>query len=78
MKECAEIKNKWNSGFQLWQQHNHPVEISTIEIMDQRLEYIHNNPLEAGIVDDPCAWIWSSCAAYKRGMKGKIDLVFLA
>lgn len=70
-------KNKRNRGFQLWQQHNHPIELTTNEMMDQRLAYIHNNPVEAGFVDDPCAWIWSSCSDYEKGMKGKLNLVFI-
>ncbi len=34
-------------GFQFWQQANHPIELSTNEMIDQRLNYIHNNPVEA-------------------------------
>ena len=37
-----------NKDFQFWQQHNHPIELSTIEITQQRLDYVHNNPVEAG------------------------------
>ncbi|MEM8845419.1 MAG: transposase, partial [Pseudomonadota bacterium] len=70
-------KNKRNSTFQLWQQHNHPIELSTNEMMDQRLNYIHNNPVEAGFVSDPSAWIWSSCASYECDALGLIDLVYI-
>ncbi|MTI19869.1 transposase, partial [Fulvivirga sp. RKSG066] len=54
MMERAGKKNIRNYGFQLWQQHNHPIQLDTNELMDQRLEYVHNNPCEAGFVDDPC------------------------
>ena len=27
----------------------------------------HDNPVEAGFVDDPCSWVWSSCEAYEKG-----------
>ncbi len=29
----------------LWQQHSHPIELNTNERLDQRLDYIHNNPV---------------------------------
>ena len=45
--------------------------------MDQRLDYIHNNPVDAGFVDDPTAWIWSSCIAYESEFEGKIQIEFI-
>ncbi|TRX51580.1 transposase [Fulvivirga sp. M361] len=77
MFERAGKKNKRNLDFQLWQQHNHPVELSTNEMMDQRLDYIHNNPMEAGFVDDLVAWEWSSCMSYERQVGGKLAIVFV-
>ena len=40
MKRAGEKKSN-NKDFQFWQQHNHPIELSTKEIMLQRLDYIH-------------------------------------
>ncbi|MTI19870.1 transposase [Fulvivirga sp. RKSG066] len=77
MMERAGKKNSRNSGFQFWQQHNHPIQLDTNELMDQRLEYVHNNPCEAGFVDDPCAWTWSSCSSYQRGVASPIPLVYI-
>ncbi|MDA0197003.1 MAG: transposase [Bacteroidetes bacterium] len=78
MFERAGKRNKRNSDFQLWQQNNHPIELDTNEMMDQRLNYIHNNPLEAGFVDDPTSWIWSSCASYEKDIEGKLPLVYIS
>jgi len=72
------LKNQRNKGFQLWQQHNHPIELDTKKITDQRLAYIHNNPVAAGFVDDPNAWKWSSSAAYELGVRAQLELVFLS
>lgn len=77
MFERAGKKNKRNNSFQLWQQNNHPIELSSNEMMDQRLDYIHNNPVEAGFVDDPNSWIWSSCSSYQKNAQGKIDVYFI-
>ena len=33
-------------------QHNHPIELSTNEMLDQRLDYTHNNTVVAGFVEN--------------------------
>jgi hypothetical protein len=53
------------------------VELTSAEMMEQRLDYIHNNPVEAGFVDDPCAWVHSSARDYYGMGKGRIDLVLI-
>ena len=50
MFERAGKKNKRNNSFQFWQQHNHPIELSNYEMASQRLQYVHNNPVDAGFV----------------------------
>jgi hypothetical protein len=37
----------------------HPIELDTNRLQDQKLENIHNNPVEAGWVDDPGSYIYS-------------------
>ena len=76
--------NKRNKDFQLWQQYNHPIELSTNEMMNQRLEYlpvrqagIHNNPVKAGFVTAPENWQWSSAMDYYETGKGKIELKYI-
>ena len=34
---------------QRWQQDNQPIELNTNELMQQKLEYIHHNPVESGL-----------------------------
>ena len=43
-------KNTRNKGHQFWQQDNHPVEILNQEMKGQKLNYLHENPVRAGIV----------------------------
>jgi len=64
MFERAGTRNKRNGKFQFWLQHNHPIELSTNELMDKRLAYIHNNPIQAGFVENPEDWIWSRASQY--------------
>jgi len=65
-----------NIDWQFWQQHNHPIELDTNDIMDQKMEYIHNNPVKAGFVDEPHHWLNSSATDY-CGEKGLIEIEFL-
>ena len=62
--ERAGKNNSNNTNYQFWQQHNHPVELSTNEMIDQRLAYIHNNPVEAGIVLSQEDYLYSSAVNY--------------
>jgi hypothetical protein len=45
-------------------------------MMQQRLDYLHNNPVEAGIVDEPEHYIFSSARDY-AGKKGLLDVEFI-
>jgi hypothetical protein len=40
MMERAGKKKSNNQDFQFWQQHNHPIELSTNEILQQRIDYL--------------------------------------
>lgn len=76
MMERAGKKKSNNKDFQFWQQHNHPIELSTNEILQQRVDYIHNNPVEAGFVAQPSDWLFSSASDYE-GNPGEIEIYFL-
>ena len=52
--------------YQLWQEGSHPQQIASAEVMRQKLEYIHNNPVKRGYVDDPTHWRSSSARNYAR------------
>lgn len=55
-----------NKEFMFWQKTNHPVELSTPEIFDQKVAYIQQNPVEAGIVDQPENYIYSSAYPFSE------------
>ena len=66
-------KNSRNKGYQFWQQDNHPVELSDIEMLKQKMDYIHQNPIRAGIVLEPEDYVYSSAIDYAGG-KGLVKL----
>ena len=68
MFERAGKKNSNNTNYQFWQQDNHPIELSNNEMMIQKLNYIHQNPVEEGIVLSSEAYLYSSAKNY-AGMK---------
>ena len=59
-------KNKSNvSKMQFWQQHNKPIELWSTKVIQQKIDYIHNNPVESGFVTNPVDWKYSSARNYQ-------------
>jgi putative transposase len=77
MMERAGKKNSNNkNNFQFWQQHNKPIVLYSNEVIKQKLDYIHNNPVEAGFVSKPEDYLYSSAKDY-AGEKGILDGIIL-
>jgi hypothetical protein len=53
-------KNSHNSKYQFWQQNNHAFDLFTNKFIDQKVDYIHNNPVEARIVIEAHHYVYSS------------------
>ncbi len=91
-KNPAESRKKWilnlmqeagknninNENFQLWQQHNHPIELTSDFLCRQKLNYLHENPVKAGFVDKAEEYVYSSARDYYYGKNcGLFPIVFL-
>ncbi len=74
--EEAGSKNKKNKTYQLWRQDNHPIVLFSNSVIEQKLVYIHNNPVEAGFVFEPHEYKYSSAVDYAGG-NGMIDGITL-
>jgi putative transposase len=68
------LRHKKDQAFQFWQEGSHPEQIQNEDMMWQKLDYIHNNPLRRGYVGDATHWRYSSARNY-AGMDGLIDVV---
>jgi REP element-mobilizing transposase RayT len=55
------------SKYQVWQEGSHPEAIFTYKFARQKLDYIHMNPVKAGLVETPEQWLYSSARAYLLG-----------
>ncbi|WP_216011248.1 hypothetical protein [Reichenbachiella agariperforans] len=71
-----EVIHKRNGVFQLWQQQNHSIEMSTNEMIDQRLDYIHYNPVEEGYIYEPEHYVYSSAWDY-AGEIGELAISYV-
>ena len=64
MFKKAGDKNSNVKEYQFWQQHSQPIEIWSLKVFEQKLNYIHQNPVESGFVIEPCEWKYSSARNY--------------
>lgn len=64
MFERAGKKKSNVKQHQFWQQHNKSIELWSDKVIQQKIDYIHNNPVEAGFVTDTVDWKYSSARNY--------------
>jgi REP element-mobilizing transposase RayT len=55
------------STYQVWQEGSHPEAIFTEKFARQKMDYIHMNPVKAGLVETADEWPFSSARAYLLG-----------
>ena len=71
---ALKLRHKTESEYQVWQEGSKPKQLGSDEMMLQKLEYLHNNPVKRGYVDDPVHWRYSSARNY-AGQPGLVDVV---
>ncbi len=59
---CGHLKR--NQEYKVWQDGNHAEVIYTNQFFDQKLSYIHQNPVEEMIVNNPEDYLYSSARNY--------------
>ena len=62
-KKATETHSR-NKNHQFWKYGNHPEEIYTNKFMWSKLDYIHLNPVRAGILEKASHYIYSSASNY--------------
>jgi REP element-mobilizing transposase RayT len=53
--------------YQVWQEGSHPQAIMDDRTMEQKLEYLHNNPVKRGWITAPEHWCYSSAHEWLGG-----------
>ena len=59
--------------YKIWQDGNHPVELDTNKMLEDRLNYLHNNPVKKGIASVAEDYKYSSAKIY-CGEKGLLEI----
>ncbi|HEY8935521.1 MAG TPA: transposase [Cyclobacteriaceae bacterium] len=74
--KSAALNSTKHIKYKFWQNEYHPVELFSNEMVDQKLEYVHDNPVKEGIVDKPEDYLYSSARDY-AGTKGLLEIEFM-
>jgi REP element-mobilizing transposase RayT len=65
-KKSSNVKH-----YQFWRHDNKPIELLSNKVIKQKIDYVHNNPVEAGLVYRAEDYVYSSATDY-AGEKGVI------
>ncbi len=79
MLDRFEFIGRWNpkiENYKFWRDGIHPIILTSNHFIDQKLNYIHQNPVAAGLVFEPEHYAYSSAINY-TGMKGLLDVVLI-
>lgn len=68
--------NYRNTHYQLWQNGYHAIELYSPKVTQQKLNYIHNNPVKTGNVEKPADYLYSSARNY-ADLPGLLDVILL-
>lgn len=69
--------NPRNKAYQFWRQDNQPKELYSLHFTAQKIDYIHHNPVTAGIVERPEEYLYSSARDYLTTKPGLLEVVVL-
>jgi len=72
--ELKTKKHQRNDQFQVWTHDNHAEILYQNQFIDQKVRYIHNNPVRAGIVIHPEDYLYSSARSY-AGFEGVLEII---
>ena len=71
-KKATETHSR-NKNYQFWQYGNHAEEIYSEKFMWSKLDYVHLNPVRAGIVEKASHYLYSSASNYVTN-QGLLDI----
>ena len=67
-------QNKRSSNYQLWTHENRAEAIFSQKFFNQKLNYIHENPVRAGWVQHPEEYIYSSAKSVLLNIAGRLPI----
>lgn len=73
-KACEHLER--DQDYKVWQNGHHGVELSSNKFIYQKLNYIHNNPVKAGIVTNAEDYLYNSARNY-AGLDSVLDVIVI-
>jgi REP element-mobilizing transposase RayT len=61
--QAAKEEGRGNQ-YKVWQEGYHPIAIDSGDFFQQKLDYLHENPVRKGFVEKPENWLYSSARNY--------------
>ena len=74
--EKAALKSSNVKHLQFWRHDNHPIELWSNKVIAEKINYVHNNPVEEGLVFRAEDYVYSSARDYS-GEHGLLDDVIV-
>ena len=78
MFKRAGTKSSNVTHYQFWQHHNQPIEIHSDKFFNEKLDYIHQNPVVSGFVSEPQDWKYSSAKNYWQAVDSVLNIDLLS
>ncbi len=70
--KLARVKN-----YKVWQDGNHPIQLTKPKVLSQKMNYIHENPVAEEIVGEPEHYLYSSARDYYTNQKGFLAIDYV-
>ena len=74
LKQQTSRKLKRPEGVQFWQRRYYDFNVWAEEKTVEKLNYMHRNPVQRGLVAMPEDWRWSSFRHYSTGEQGTVEI----
>ncbi len=75
--EASNYFTGFGEGDRFWQPKYYPFEIYSRSKMEEKLGYMHENPVRAGLVARAVDWPWSSARWYLRGQSVGVPITWI-
>ena len=70
--------DKIGPGDPFWQAKYYPFNLCSEDKVREKLTYMHENPVRAGLVAQPCDWVFSSARYYEQGRSVGVPIRWIA
>lgn len=77
LKQTVSLRLLPENGTRFWQPRFYDFNVYSEQKRNEKINYIHNNPVARGLVSRPDQWRWSSYRAYALRERGSVSMEWL-